>query len=488
MTAGHPPAEAFLTDRAEVVRIKMQRSGGWRRVLAVAGLVVVVGAGTAASVAAAPAASASAYDPGVFGFGYNGYGQIGHGTNVDDQGLGHVVGLPVDVRQIAAGGSTSAALLPDGTVWMWGAALNGMSSGIVPVRVPGLTGITQIAMGQNLGDLFAVGPGGGVWAVGHNEDGQLGNGTTADDFSPAPVPGLTGITQVSAGEHDTVAVRSDGTVWAWGSNLYGELGDGTMTNRLTPEQVPGLSGITQVSAGYYYTVAVRSDGTVWFWGLTGIGELNGSANKKAHLTPEQVPGLSGITQVATDGFHTLALRSDGTVWAWGTNDHGELGDGTTATRFNPVPLALSAVTQIAVGSAASAAVRSDGTLLTWGDNAYGGLDIGTCCGSTLNPVPTPAAGLTLVTQVAFGDAYGLALSTLPAGLVPVPSVIGDTQAQASQDLQAAGLALGTVGSALDPTCDNIGTVMSQRPAAGTYSPRGTHVSITIGKPNPRLCP
>ena len=75
----------------------------------------------------------------MFGFGNNDYGQLGHGTNVNDQGLGHVTGLPVDVRQIAAGGNTSAALLPDGTVWMWGAALNGMSSGTVPVRVPGLT-------------------------------------------------------------------------------------------------------------------------------------------------------------------------------------------------------------------------------------------------------------------------------------------------------------------------------------------------------------
>src|ERR1700730_1877139 len=156
----------------------MQRSGGWRRVLAVAGLVVVAGAATAAPVAAAPAASPSAPDPGVFGFGNNDYGQIGHGDNVNDQELGHVIGLPAVVRQIAAGGNPSAALLPDGTVWMWGAALNGMSSGTVPVRVPGLTGITQIAVSQNGGDLFAVGPGGGVWAVGHNADGQLGNGST----------------------------------------------------------------------------------------------------------------------------------------------------------------------------------------------------------------------------------------------------------------------------------------------------------------------
>jgi alpha-tubulin suppressor-like RCC1 family protein len=464
----------------------MQRSGGWRRVLAVAGLVVVVGAGTAAPVAAAPAASPSAPDPGVFGFGNNDYGQLGHGNNVNDQGLGHVVGLPVDVRQIAAGGNTSAALLPDGTVWMWGAALNGMSSGTVPVRVPGLTGITQIAVGQNGEDLFAVGPGGGVWAFGYNTDGQLGNGSTADDFSPAPVPGLTGITQVSAGAYDTLAVRSDGTVWAWGSNLYGELGDGTTTDRLTPKQVRGLSGITQVSAGLYYTLAVRSDGTVWAWGLNGNGLLNGSPNKTVQLTPEQVPGLSGITQVATDGFHSLALRSDGTVWSWGTNDHGEVGDGTTAYRLSPEPLSLSAVTQIAVGSATSAAIRSDGTLLTWGDDNMGGLDLGTVRWS-VNPTPTPAIGLTWVSQVAFGADYGLALSTIPAGLVAVPSVIGDTQAQASQDLQAAGLALGTVGSALDPTCDNIGTVLGQRPGAGNYALRGTHVSITIGKFNPRLC-
>src|ERR1700722_9380788 len=412
----------------------MQRSGGWRGVLAVSGLVVVVGAGTAAPVAAA---SPSAPDPGVFGFGNNDYGPLGHGNNVDDQGLGHVTGLPVDVRQIGAGGNTSAALLPDGTVWTWGAALNGMSSGTVPVRVPGLTGITQIAAGQNGADLFAVSPGGSVWAFGYNTDGQLGNGSTADDFSPAPVPGLSGITQVSAGAYDAVAVRSDGSVWAWG--------------------------------------------------LTGNGELDGSTGKTAHLTAVQVPGLSGITQVATDGFHTLALRSDGTVWSWGTNDHGEVGDGTTATRFSPVPLSLSAVTQIAVGSATSAAIRSDGTLLTWGDNIKGGLDIGTCCPSSLNPVPSPASGLTWVSQVAFGADYGLALSTIPAGYAAVPSVIGDTQAQASQDLQAAGLALGTVGSALDPTCDNIGTVLSQRPGAGNYALRGTHVSITIGKFNPRLC-
>jgi Regulator of Chromosome Condensation (RCC1) repeat protein len=119
-----------------------------------------------------------------------------------------------------------------------------------------------------------------------------------------------------------------------------------------------------------------------------------------------------------------------------------------------VPLSLTAVTQIAVGSATSAAIRSDGTLLTWGDDNSGGLDTSACCRLSVNPVSAPATGQTFVSQIAFGEMYGIALSTLPAGLVPVPSVIGDTQAQASQDLQSVGLALCSVGSALDPACDH----------------------------------
>ena len=99
------------------------------------------------------------------------------------------------------------------------------------------------AVSQNGGDLFAVGPGGSVWAAGHNTDGQLGNGSTADDFSPAPVPGLTGITQVSAGAHDTLAVRSDGTVWAWGYNEKGRLGDGTNIDRLSPVEVTSSASV-----------------------------------------------------------------------------------------------------------------------------------------------------------------------------------------------------------------------------------------------------
>jgi alpha-tubulin suppressor-like RCC1 family protein len=450
-------------------------------VLAAAGVAAVVGAGTAAPAVAAPAALQPPRDPGVFGFGNNDDGELGNGT-VTTRTLGHPIGLPASVKQIAASDYMSAALLPDGTVWTWGATGPGRPADPVPVQVPGLTGITQIAVATDSRDMFAVGPGGSVWAWGVNTHGQLGDGTTVD-HGPAPVPGLTGITQVSAGSGYALALRSDGTVWAWGDNGGGELGDGTKTDHLTPEQVPGLSGIAQVLASGV-SFAVRSDGTVFDWGF---GLLGNGAGAGTAVTPQQVPGLTGITQVASDGGHTLALRSDGTVWAWGDNVSGEVGDGTTNTRLSPEPLSLSAVTRVAAGPQESAAIRSDGTLLTWGDNIRGGLDISCCL--TVNPTPMPAIGLTWVSQVAFGFMYGLALVsfTVPPGYVAVPSVIGDTQAQASQDLQAGGLALGIVGSAIDRTCDNIGTVLSQNPAAGSYALRGTHVSIAIGKFNPRLC-
>ncbi len=175
----------------------MSRPGKWRIVLAAVGLAVAAGAGTVPVAAAAPATAGSAHDPGVFGFGRNEDGELGNGSTTD-RSLGHPLGLPADVKQVAAGGSASAALLPDGTVWTWG-AITGSVVRIRPTPVLGLAGITQIAVSLDGGDILAVGQGGSVWDFGHNENGQLGNGSTANNWVPAPVPGLTGVTQVSAG-------------------------------------------------------------------------------------------------------------------------------------------------------------------------------------------------------------------------------------------------------------------------------------------------
>jgi alpha-tubulin suppressor-like RCC1 family protein len=471
-------------------------------VLAVAGMATVVSAGMAASAVAAPAAMQSAAGPIAFGFGSNQNGELGDGTTTPRYSPVPVIGLPGTVRQVAAGYFTSAALLSDGTVWAWGSNFTGvLGTGTscdclvsTPQRVPGLFAITQIALGAT--DAYALRSDGTVWAWGYNQYGQLGNGTTADSYTPQQVPGLTGITQVSAGIGYVLARRSDGTVWAWGDNSSGFLGDGTTARHYAPEQVPGLTGITQVTANYA-SFAVRSDGTLLSWGANPSGVLGNGTSGGFTVTPAPVPGLTGVTQVASDDGFTLALAgSGGQVWAWGWNDCGQLGDGTTVGKLSPEPLALTGVTQVAIGSASgaiggvlfSAAVRSDGTLLTWGCNVYGQLGNGTSGQGSLTPAPVLA--LTRVSQVAFGGAwhgaYGLAIGS-PA-YAAVPDLSGDTMAAAGQALQAAGLVLGTVNTVIDNLCTNIGTVISQNPAAGSTVSSGSAVSITIGKRPPRPCP
>lgn len=140
---------------------------------------------------------------------------------------------------------------------------------------------------------------------------------------------------ISSGYWHTVALRSDGTVWTWGGNFSGQLGDGTMTLRTVPTPVSGLTGVSAISAGWQHTVALRSDGTVLAWGDNHWGQL-GDDTTTAHLSPVRVSGLTGVTAISAGGWHfTVALRHDGTVWAWGNNAFGLLGDGTTTNRLTP---------------------------------------------------------------------------------------------------------------------------------------------------------
>lgn len=465
----------------------MLRSRSARTVLAVAGMAITM------SAAMAVPATAAVPGPGVFGFGLNQYGELGDGTatqrNSPVPAGGGLVGATV--TQVSAGGGTSAAVRSDGTAWVWGDNFYGqLGRGTVggswpwPTGVPYLYGgITQVAVSSGGGDVYAVQQG-VVKGWGLNGQGQLGNGTTTDVSSPVLVAGLTGIVQVSAGTDYALALRNDGTVWAWGGNSNGQLGIGNTTRHLTPVRVPGLTSITQVSASGS-SFAVRSDGTLFAWGADSQGALGNGGVDLPTATPTKVAGLPRIVQVASGGEHTLALTGySGRVYAWGGNDAGQLGDGTTTQRLRPELTALVGIIQIAASASESAAVRSDGTLLTWGNNSWGGLGQGTCCAS--NPVPAPVTSLRQVSQVSLGSLYGLAVGS--SAFVTVPSLAGDSTAGAAQQLQATGLVLGTVNKAVDNMCNNLGTVMNQNPIAGTTVSFGSAVSITIGTPPAHPCP
>ena len=363
-------------------------------------------------------------DGSVWAWGYNGYGELGNGTTTN-QSTPVQVSQPTgfaNLKAVAAGSYFSIALKSDGTLWAWGhndfgELGNGTTTdNSVPVASSACTALpagptTASRWSARLTAYWthslAIKPDGSVWGWGLNEYGELGDGTTITHFSPVQSV-ITNATQISTGRYHTLAVRSDRTVWAWGYNGYGNLGDGTTSNRVTPVQVQSLTGAIGAAAGQYHSVAVRSDGTVWGWGYNGNGQL-GDGTTTERTTPVQAILLSGVIQVSAGADHTLALKSDGTVWAWGYNGYGQLGDGTTTSRTSAVQvLGLNNVISIAAGTDYSLALRIDGTVWGWGANSYGVLGEGS---STYRPTIVRASGLDHVIDIVAGEYHSLAVKS-----------------------------------------------------------------------------
>jgi alpha-tubulin suppressor-like RCC1 family protein len=195
---------------------------------------------------------------------------------------------------------------------------------------------------------------------------------------------------VSAGYRHGVALKSDGTVWAWGLNTSGQLGDGTTNSTTSAVQVSGLSGVTKISAGDTFTIALKSDKTLVAWGKNSSGQLGIGSSTNQVNSPTAIPGLGNIVDISAGVAHVLALQSDGTVWVWGYNSYGQLGDGTTSKRLSPVHLTgINSVLGIAAGDNHSLILKSDGSVWTSGLNTNGQLGNGTNLNSsTFTQVPS----------------------------------------------------------------------------------------------------
>jgi alpha-tubulin suppressor-like RCC1 family protein len=328
--------------------------------------------------------------------------------------------------EAAAGNMFSMALMSDGTVYAWGnnrvgeLGIGNKDTTEMPHQVLGpygegyLTGITRLAAGDS--HSLAVRDDGSMWAWGDNAYGKLGIGTYDEHHTvPYQVRGpdnagfLTNVVDAAAGDSHSLALRSDGTVYACGYNLSGQLGSNDLNYYRSPHQVHGpvsgdepyLTGIVQVAAGANFSLALKSDGTLWAWGEGGHGQLGLHSNND-HSVPYQVHGpenagvLTDVVDMAAGDHHTLALKSDGTVWAWGEGGSGQLGVHSDNDHTVPYQVhgpgnvgVLCGIIAVAAGDEYSMALRDDGTVWAWGEDEDGQLGINSYQVHTQNDQTVP---------------------------------------------------------------------------------------------------
>ena len=248
-----------------------------------------------------------------------------------------------------------------------------------------------------------------VW--GTNANGQLGDNTNVDKSSPVQtIAGGANWKQVACGSTHTVAIKTDGTLWVYGYNAYVQLGDNTTSSKSSPVQtIAGGTNWKQVAGGNRHSAAIKTDGTLWTWGANTYGTLGDNTNVDKSSPVQTITGGTNWKQVACGSSHNVAIKSDGTLWTWGYNSNGQIGDNTITNRSSPVQTITGGTNwkQVACGYGLTAAIKSDGTLWTWGRNTNGQLGDNTT-GNKSSPVQTVAGG-TNWKQVSCGNQHAAAI-------------------------------------------------------------------------------
>ena len=326
----------------------------------------------------------------LWAWGRNIYGELGEGTTTSSLVPIQESTAATDWSSVSAGWSHTVALKSDGTLWAWGLNSNGqLGNGTtinssVPIQEDtSANDWSSVSAGYS--HTTALKSNGTLWAWGDNDRGQLGDGTTTESLVPVQEDtAATDWGSVSAGTDYTVALKSDGTFWAWGDNSYGQLGDGTTIDSLVPVQEDtSANDWSSVSTGYSHTTALKSDGTLWAWGDNGRGQLGDGTTTESLVPVQEDTAATDWSSVSAGGWHTIALKSDGTLWAWGQNRGGRLGDGTTIDSLVPIQESTAATdwSSVSAGGYHTVALKSDGTLWAWGSNSNGQLGDGTTTSS-----------------------------------------------------------------------------------------------------------
>ncbi len=352
---------------------------------------------------------------GLWGWGDNTYGQLGDNNTTLKSSPVQTVSGGTNWKQVSTGsgiGRCTAVIKTDGTLWTWGLNTNGqlgdnsITHRSSPVQsVSGGTNWKQVSTGLN--HTAAIKTDGTLWTWGLNNYGQLGDDSRTHRSSPVQtVSGGTNWKQVDCGDDFTAAIKTDGTLWTWGLNTIGNLGTNDKIHRSSPVQtVSGGTNWKQVSCGGGFTAAIKTDGTLWTWGWNISGVLGDNTEISRSSPVQTVSSGTNWKQVSTGYTHTAAIKTDGTLWLWGSNFYGQLGDDSRTHRSSPVQTVSGGTNwkQVSCGREFTAIIKTDGTLWTWGLNTTGNLGDNTITARS-SPIQTASSG-TNWKQVACGEYY-----------------------------------------------------------------------------------
>lgn len=370
-------------------------------------------------------------DGNIWSWGNGGFGQFGNNSLENDMIPQQTSGLS-NVVSIHAGDNHAVALLGDGTVWAWGNNTSGQlgigntTNSSVPVQVQGLSDVRAIAAGRNFN--MALLQDSTVYTWGINQTGELGDGTFENSLVPIQVQGLPAVSSIHAAYFTGFAILADSSLMVWGSNLFGVAGAGTTNSVINfPTVVPNMTGVVSVDGGYASSAVLKGDGTLWTSGLNQWGQLGLGNFNSPFYAFQQVPTLNDVVSIRCGNSHMLAINSTGSVYGWGYNNYGQVGDGTEDNRHIPFMIDFPEVVQEVNAYEWNSILRSEsGNYYTWGQIAGGVWEGGNLISSS---IPVLKEDVCLVSNVAESE------NAVQVSLFPNPAVSSITIKTTNSDIQ-----------------------------------------------------